>query len=151
MRVSKFSPMASKDAVLIDFKELHDICMMCSMCYKTPSVIREVYAQSLVNEDSEKNLRYFFLSINKVQTIVIGGNPTDVMLSKLLMENHWGLDKMCDVVINNYSRMMKKETPVHIFGHSFGGALAVFLGMYLEIIYYFSIFFIIFLFILLII
>ena len=48
------------DRMNIDFQELYDACLMCSMCYKTPGVIKEAYgAQSLVNEDADRGKKNF--------------------------------------------------------------------------------------------
>jgi hypothetical protein len=54
----------NSDRLNVDFQELYDACLMCSMCYKTPGVIREAYgAQSLVNEDVDRGTEIFCVTV----------------------------------------------------------------------------------------
>ena len=105
------------DRMNIDFQELYDACLMCSMCYKTPGVIKEAYgAQSLVNEDADRGkkkfhgsyrkfflgLRYFYIPLAKYQAIVIGGNPSESLLSKFQTEFHYGLNRVAESAVVMY-------------------------------------------------
>jgi len=120
------------DKQQIDFQELHDACLMCTMAYKSPSVIKDLYGiQAIVGEDSTKGIRFFIVPPAKGQLIIIlGGCPSESLVGQMMMEVHFGLDSVVSQIeqAQFFKTIPKKETMIHIYGHSFGAACAMYLS-----------------------
>jgi len=124
-----------KEDKVIDFQELHDACLMCSMNYKTPKSIKEAYGlQTQVLEDTARNLRSFMLVQAKLQIIVLCGTvPSSSVTDKPIdVFNTFGFDKAADLIDANLVKQLKKGVNIHIFGHSLGASLAVLLALHLQ-------------------
>ncbi len=101
--------------------------------------------QILVHQSTmtESQVRYFLAEINGVQTIVIRGtaNEANVMLdldvnlkpdAHLHIKLHQGFSSGAKAIFDEVKPYLKADQPIHLTGHSLGGAIAVVLGMYLE-------------------
>jgi len=125
----------------VDFQELHDACLMCSMAYKSQNAIKEAYGMnSNVVEDSERGMRYFLLTNDRIrtQTIVLCGSIPEsstlgnAMLKKIDIFTTFGFDKAADQIDNTLVKFLKKDFTLSIYGHSLGAALAVLFGLHLH-------------------
>lgn len=101
--------------------------------------------QKLVHQSiiTQSQVRYFLAEINGVQTIVIRGtaNEANVMLdldvnlkpdAHLQIKLHQGFSSGAKAIFDEITPYLKADQPIHLTGHSLGGAIAVVLGMYLE-------------------
>jgi len=125
----------------IDFQELHDVCLMGSMAYKSQNAIKEAYGMNTnVVEDNERNMRYFLVTNDraKTQTIVLCGAVPEsstvgnAMIKKVDIFTTFGFDKAADQIDTTLVKFLKKDFSLSIFGHSLGAALAVLFGLHLQ-------------------
>jgi len=126
----------------IDFQELNDACLMCSMAYKSQNSIKEAYGNNTnVVEDNERNMRYFLVTNEraKTQTIVLCGllpesalGNGNSIVKKIDVFTTYGFDKAADQIDNTLVKFLKKDFSLSVFGHSLGAALAVLFGLHLQ-------------------
>ena len=105
----------------------------------------EEQGQSLLHQSiiPLSQVSYFLSRANGVQTIAIRGtaNLENAMLdldlelqpdSQLNIKLHQGFGSGAKAVYEDIQPFLSKEHPIHLTGHSLGGAIAVILAMYLE-------------------
>jgi len=114
----------------IDFQELHDAALVCSMTYKSVNVIKDTYGiQTAVGEDQEKNIRYFIIPPKAGQIIIaLGGVPNDTVVSHMQLEVQFGLEKIVSQIEQNHFQKSSKKEVISIFAHSFGASVALLLA-----------------------
>ena len=101
--------------------------------------------QTLVHQSiiPESQVSYFLSRANGIQTIAIRGtaNLENVMLdldlelkpdTALDIKLHQGFGSAAKAVYTDIKPYLNEKLPVHITGHSLGGAIAVILGLYLQ-------------------
>lgn len=101
--------------------------------------------QTLVHQSiiPESQVSYFLSRANGIQTIAIRGtaNLENVMLdldlelkpdTALDIKLHQGFGSAAKAVYTDVKPYLNEKLPVHITGHSLGGAIAVILGLYLQ-------------------
>ena len=101
--------------------------------------------QTLVHQSiiPESQVSYFLSRANGIQTIAIRGtaNPENVMLdldlelkpdTALDIKLHQGFGSAAKAVYTDVKPYLNEKLPIHITGHSLGGAIAVILGLYLQ-------------------
>lgn len=101
--------------------------------------------QTLVHQSLmvDSQVSYFLSEANGVQTIAVRGTDNlenaiiDLSLSLkddpiLDIKLHQGFAAAARAVYKDMQPYLKKDEPIHITGHSLGGAIAVILGMYLK-------------------
>jgi len=125
----------------VDFQELHDACLMCSMAYKSQNAIKEAYGMNTnVVEDTERNMRYFLLTNDraKSQSIVFSGSVPESSTAaamankKIDIFTTFGFDKAADQIDNSLVKFLKKDFSLSVFGHSLGASLAILFGLHLH-------------------
>ncbi|WP_299264595.1 lipase family protein [uncultured Psychrosphaera sp.] len=131
-----------------DFTEIDVKAKLAAVAYSNADVIKsalENQSQVLVHQSTieENQVSYFLTEYNGVQTIVIRGtaNEANVMVdldlelkpdTQLNIKLHQGFASGARAILNEVKPYLKADQPVHLTGHSLGGAIAVVLGMYLE-------------------
>lgn len=126
----------------VNFQELHDSCLMCSMAYKSPSAIKEAYGpQTVVIEDSERAMRYFLVTSDrtKSQALVFSGSLPDSITAvgpsavsrPIDVFSAFSFDKAADYIDGSLMKHLKKDYSISIYGHSLGASLAVLFGSHL--------------------
>ena len=101
--------------------------------------------QTLVHQSiiPESQVSYFLSRANGIQTIAIRGtaNLENVMLdldlelksdTALDIKLHQGFGSAAKAVYTDVKPYLNEKLPIHITGHSLGGAIAVILGLYLQ-------------------
>ena len=101
--------------------------------------------QTLVHQSiiPESQVSYFLSRANGIQTIAIRGtaNLENVMLdldlelkpdTALDIKLHQGFGSAAKAVYTDIKPYLNEKLPIHITGHSLGGAIAVILGLYLQ-------------------
>lgn len=101
--------------------------------------------QTLVHQSiiPESQVSYFLSRANGIQTIAIRGtaNLENVMLdldlelkpdTALDIKLHQGFGSAAKAVYTDVKPYLSEKLPIHITGHSLGGAIAVILGLYLQ-------------------
>lgn len=101
--------------------------------------------QTLVHQSiiPESQVSYFLSRTNGIQTIAIRGtaNLENVMLdldlelkpdTALDIKLHQGFGSAAKAVYTDVKPYLNEKLPIHITGHSLGGAIAVILGLYLQ-------------------
>ncbi|MEL0624165.1 lipase family protein [Marinomonas arenicola] len=101
---------------------------------------QQLVHQSLI---SASQVSYFLSTANGVQTIAVRGTANlqnamvDLTVSLqpdpvLDIKLHQGFASAARAIYSNMKPYLNKDQPIHITGHSLGGAIAVILGMYLQ-------------------
>lgn len=126
-----------KDATLreekstsIDFQLLHSACSKCVTCYKGEKAVLEAFPNAIYGEESDKNMKYFFVD-GDVQTIVICGSTPSESSKITDVTAKFEFPKIAEN-IDAKVRNLKRETPIHVFGHSLGAALAILFASHLQ-------------------
>jgi hypothetical protein len=131
-----------------DFTEIDVQARLSAIAYLNGDGVKsalESQSKVLVHQSmiEENQVSYFLTQSNGVQTIVIRGtaNEANVMLdldlelkpdTQLNIKLHQGFASAARAVLNDVKPYLNADQPVHLTGHSLGGAVAVVLGMYLE-------------------
>ncbi|GHB66202.1 hypothetical protein GCM10008107_14180 [Psychrosphaera saromensis] len=131
-----------------DFTEIDVQARLSAIAYLNADGVKsglESQSKVLVHHSmiEENQVSYFLTQSNGVQTIVIRGtaNEANVMLdldlelkpdTQLNIKLHQGFASAARAVLNDVKPYLNADQPVHLTGHSLGGAVAVVLGMYLE-------------------
>jgi len=121
----------------LEFQEINDACLMCSMAYKTPRAIKELYGMHAhVVEDAERSMRYYLLvnERTKSQIIVLCGvlQETSVPTKPIDIYVTFGFDKAAEQIDTALVKYLKKDYTTMIYGHSLGAALAVLFALHLQ-------------------
>lgn len=101
---------------------------------------QQLVHQSLI---PASQVSYFLSTANGVQTIAVRGTANlqnamvDLTVSLqpdpvLNIKLHQGFASAARAIYSNMKPYLNKDQPIHITGHSLGGAIAVILGMYLQ-------------------
>ncbi|GAA0825062.1 MULTISPECIES: lipase family protein [Marinomonas] len=101
---------------------------------------QQLVHQSLI---PASQVSYFLSTANGVQTIAVRGTANlqnamvDLTVSLqpdpvLDIKLHQGFASAARAIYSNMKPYLNKDQPIHITGHSLGGAIAVILGMYLQ-------------------
>eukprot|EP01116_Phalansterium_solitarium_P024696 TRINITY_DN9119_c0_g1_i1.p1 TRINITY_DN9119_c0_g1~~TRINITY_DN9119_c0_g1_i1.p1 ORF type:complete len:1155 (+),score=322.34 TRINITY_DN9119_c0_g1_i1:118-3465(+) len=122
----------------VDFQEIHEACLKCSVCYKSLTAIKESYGNhAVVVDDAERSLRSFMLLDHaaKTQTLVLASAITEPQLTapELCQPDAsvaavLGFDRTLEKLDAMMIKFLKREYAVRIYGHSLGGALALLLA-----------------------
>jgi len=134
------SPMKS-----IDFKEVEWYAKRSALAYKNESEIREAFPDTLIVDETSKQVQYFIErnSRNTYQVITIRGtdNPRNVLEdaeyiqtqnNKLAIYVHSGFNEDATEVYNAIIPHLDKTLEVRVTGHSLGAAIATLLMMHLH-------------------
>lgn len=131
-----------------NFSEIDAQAKLASVAYFNADVIKsslESQSQVLVHQSTieENQVSYFLTQTDGIQTIAIRGtaNEANVMLdldielkpdTELNIKLHQGFASGARAILTELKPYLKPEQPIHLTGHSLGGAIAVVLGMHLE-------------------
>jgi len=129
----------------VDFQELHEACLMCSMCYKSMSAVKDAYGTlAVAGEDSRSNIHYFLLTHDraKIQKLVLCGTITEQQFNvangyqpQQPPEDAYSvyqLDKAAEQIDRTVMKLLRKDCQIHIYGHAIGAALALILTLHLQ-------------------
>jgi len=145
-RVSSSNVLESRS---VDFQELHDACLMSSMCYKSPAALKEAYGAALAavggNEESSSggSIRYFMLSNERAkhQKLVVCGILSESQFNAVTSPSSsaaadvyrsFQLDKAAEQIDKTVMKLLRKDFQIQIFGHAMGASLAVLLALHLH-------------------
>jgi len=132
----------------INFSSLQHYAQLSSDTYlpaeELPAQL-EQQKQSLIHQAliTDHQVSYFLSQADGIQTIAVRGtaNLTNVMVDldinlqaddRLNITLHRGFNSAALAVYQDVKPYLNKDLPVHITGHSLGGAIAVVLAMYLQ-------------------
>lgn len=131
-----------------NFAEIKAQGVLSDDTYLAPSDLKkslQKQQQTLVHEATipSSEVSYFLSEKNGIQTIAIRGtdNLENAMMdldlelkpdTKLNIKLHQGFGSGAKAVYEDIQPFLQKNQPIHITGHSLGGAIAVVLAMYLE-------------------
>lgn len=131
-----------------NFAQIKTQATLSADTYLTPSELKkslQKQGQTLIHEATlpSSQVSYFLSQKKGIQTIAIRGtdNLENAMLDldlelkldpTLGIKLHQGFDSAAKAVYDNIKPYLVKNQPIHITGHSLGGAIAVVLAMYLE-------------------
>lgn len=122
----------------IDIQELHDACLMCSMCYKSTKAIKEAYGVQTFVNTTQYNMKYFLITNERIksQTLVLCQALSESILNEniksLEIFQQFNFDKTIPELDSKLIKLLKKDFQLNIFGHSLGGAFCLLFALHLQ-------------------